>query len=163
MEKQNKLLNGKRVLIVDDEPDVLDTLEDLLPMCSVTKALTFEQAEGYLETETFDIAILDIMGVNGYELLALARERQVISVMLTARALKPEDVKKSYIEGASFYIPKEEMLHVDSFLEDVLEELEIGKDPWNRWVERMAGFCEKTFGSKWQQKDPGFWEKFPFY
>ena len=39
MEKQNKLLNGKRVLIVDDEPDVLDTLEDLLPMCSVTKAL----------------------------------------------------------------------------------------------------------------------------
>lgn len=163
MEKQNKLLNGKRVLIVDDEPDVLDTLEDLLPMCSVTKALTFEQAKGYMETEAFDIAILDIMGVNGYELLALARERQVISVMLTARALTPEAVKKSYIEGASFYIPKEEMLHVDSFLEDVLEELETGKDPWNRWVDRMAGFCEKTFGSKWQQKDPGFWEKFPFY
>jgi CheY-like chemotaxis protein len=163
MEKQIKLLNGKRVLIVDDEPDVLDTLEDLLPMCSVTKALTFEQAEGYLQKEAFDIAILDIMGVNGYELLALARQRQVISVMLTARALTPEDVKKSYIEGASFYIPKEEMLHIDSFLEDVLEELEMGKDPWNRWVDRMAGFCENTFGSKWQQKDPGFWEKFPFY
>jgi hypothetical protein len=72
-------------------------------------------------------------------------------------------VKKSYIEGASFYIPKEEMLHIDSFLEDVLEELETGNDPWNRWVDRMSGFCEKTFGSKWQHKDPGFWEKFPFY
>ncbi|MDP2862251.1 MAG: hypothetical protein Q8N95_05610 [Desulfobacterales bacterium] len=47
------------------------------------------------KTETFDIAILDIMGVNGYELLALARQHQVISVMLTARALSPEDVKKS--------------------------------------------------------------------
>ena len=163
MDKQNILLNKKRILIVDDEQDVLDTLEDLLPMCPVTKALTFEQARDHLQTETFDIAILDIMGVNGYELLALARQRQVISVMLTARALTPEDVKKSYTDGASFYIPKEEMQHIDSFLEDVLEALEKGKDPWDRWVERMAGFCEKTFGPKWQQKDPGFWDKFPFY
>ena len=28
-----KLLDGKKILIVDDEPDVLDTLEDLLSMC----------------------------------------------------------------------------------------------------------------------------------
>jgi hypothetical protein len=33
-----KLLEGKRVLLVDDEPDVLDTLEDLLPMCETIKA-----------------------------------------------------------------------------------------------------------------------------
>ena len=31
-------LEGKRLLIVDDEPDVLDSLEDLLSMCDVTKA-----------------------------------------------------------------------------------------------------------------------------
>jgi CheY-like chemotaxis protein len=37
MEK-DKLLEGKRILLVDDEPDVLDTLEDLLPMCITTKA-----------------------------------------------------------------------------------------------------------------------------
>jgi len=163
MEKQKKLLNGKRVLIVDDEPDVLETLEDLLPMCLLTKALTFEKARDYLQTESFDIAILDVMGVNGYELLALAHQRQVISVMLTARAVTPEDIKKSYTEGASFYIPKEEMAQIESFLEDVLEALEKSKDPWSRWVERMAGFCEKTFGPKWQQKDPEFWDKFPFY
>jgi len=29
------LLEGKKLLIVDDEPDVLDTLEELLPMCRV--------------------------------------------------------------------------------------------------------------------------------
>jgi hypoxanthine phosphoribosyltransferase len=28
-----ELLKGKRVLLVDDELDVFDTLEDLLPMC----------------------------------------------------------------------------------------------------------------------------------
>jgi DNA-binding NtrC family response regulator len=160
---QKKLLNGKRVLIVDDEPDVLDTLEDLLPMCQVTKASTFEQAKQFLETDWFDIAILDIMGVNGYELLALTQKKNVISVMLTARALSPEDVKKSYIEGASFYIPKEEMAQIDGYLEEVLDALAKGQNPWNRWIEKMAGFCEKTFGVRWQEKDPGFWDKFPFY
>jgi CheY-like chemotaxis protein len=34
MEKQN-LLAGKRILIVDDEPDVLETLADLLVECKV--------------------------------------------------------------------------------------------------------------------------------
>jgi DNA-binding NtrC family response regulator len=158
-----KRLIGKRVLIVDDEADVLDTLEDLLSMCEVVKALTFEDAKRCLDTERFDIAILDIMGVNGYELLALAQEKKIISVMLTARALTPEDVKKSFTEGASFYIPKEEMSQIDVFLEEVLEALEKGHNPWDRWMERMGGFCEKTFGARWQQKDPGFWDKFPFY
>jgi hypothetical protein len=32
------LLDGKRVLAVDDEQDVLDTLVDLLPMCELITA-----------------------------------------------------------------------------------------------------------------------------
>ena len=39
------LLKGKTVLIVDDERDVLETLEDLLSMCEVVKASTFEEAK----------------------------------------------------------------------------------------------------------------------
>ena len=35
------LLDGKRILIVDDEPDVLETLEDLLYICDVVKASNF--------------------------------------------------------------------------------------------------------------------------
>ena len=57
------------VLIVDDEPDILDSLEDLLTMCEVTKAGNFEDAKTCMERQTFDMAVLDIMGVSGYELL----------------------------------------------------------------------------------------------
>jgi len=41
----------KRILAVDDEPDVLDTLESLLPMCEVVKASSFDMAKELLETE----------------------------------------------------------------------------------------------------------------
>ena len=60
MERKN-LTEGKQILIVDDEPDVLDTLEDLLPACQVQKATSFEKAKALLESRYFDMAILDII------------------------------------------------------------------------------------------------------
>lgn len=38
---RKNLLDGRKVLIVDDEPDVLETLEELLPMCNLAKAYSF--------------------------------------------------------------------------------------------------------------------------
>ena len=62
------LLDGKKILAVDDEIDILEALEELLPLCDVKKAFTFEEAKKLLESRYFDIAILDIMGVDGYKL-----------------------------------------------------------------------------------------------
>ncbi len=157
------LLDGKRVLVVDDEPDVLDTLADLLPLCKVVKASNFEEASNYLETEYFDLAVLDIMGVEGYKLLEIANQRNVTAVMLTAHALSPENVVKSYKEGAASYLPKEEMVNIASFLNDVLDAQQKGKSTWSRWYDRLGGFFEKKFGAKWQEDEKDFWEKFPFY
>ena len=156
-------LEGKRILIVDDEPDVLDTLEDLLPMCDVTRASNFEAAKEYLQTKYFDIAILDIMGVEGYELLETATAKKITAAMLTAHALSPDNLIKSYKEGAASYLPKEEMVNIASFLNEILEAKEKGKNPWTRWYDRMGSFFEKRFGSDWKKTDKEFWEKFPFY
>ncbi len=70
------VLKGKRILIVDDEPDVIETLEDLLNTCSLVKAYTFEDARDLLDRESFDMAILDIMGVDGYKLLEIANDKK---------------------------------------------------------------------------------------
>lgn len=160
---EKELLEGKRILLVDDEPDVLDTLEDLLPMCKTMKASNFKAAQDLLETEYFDMAILDIMGVKGFNLLEIANQRKVIAVMLTAHALSPDTVVKSYKEGAAFYLPKEEMVNIASFLNDILEAKEQGKSTWARWYDRLGSFFEKKFGENWQKDDPEFWKKFPFY
>jgi DNA-binding NtrC family response regulator len=160
---EQQLLDGKKVLLVDDEPDVLDTLEDLLSMCDVVKASNFKSAKDYLEAGDLDIAILDIMGVEGYTLLDLATENNITAVMLTAHALSPENIVKSYREGAASYLPKEEMVNIASFLEDILQAQKQGKNPWTSWYGRMAGFFEKKFGPGWQKNEKDFWESFPFH
>ncbi len=157
------LLEGKRILIVDDEPDVLETLEELLSMCEVTKASSFEEAKRLLEYEYFEMAILDIMGVEGFELLEIARERDVIAVMLTAHALSPENIVRSYKEGAASYLPKEEMTNIATFLEEILEAKEKGKHFWWRWLDRWGDYFDKKFGAGWKDKDKEFWEKLRYY
>lgn len=145
------LLEGKRILIVDDEPDVLDTLEQLLHMCIVTKAATFEEAETLLEGYSYDMAVLDIMGVEGYRLLDIARKRKIVTVMLTAHALSVEDTEKSFDMGAASYIPKDQMAHIATYLNDVLEAEQKGKSFWWRWLERFSPYYEKKFGPEWEK------------
>ena len=145
-------LAGKHVLIVDDEPDVLEILKDLLSMCELQVASTFEEARDKLEMSYFDIAILDIMGVKGYDLLKLASEKDVVSVMVTANAMTPRDLERSYQEGAASFLPKEKMGDIETFLNDVLEARDKGKSLWWRWFDRLADYFEHKFGPDWQKK-----------
>ena len=154
-------LTHKRVLIVDDEPDVLETLEELLPMCDVVKASLFGEAKDLLETQYFDIAILDIMGVNGYKLLEIANKKKVMAVMLTAHALSPEDTVKSYKEGAAYYVPKEKLPNITTYLNDILGAREQGKSLWWRWLDRFEIYFNDKFGPDWKDKEKDFWRKFP--
>jgi len=85
------LLDGKKILAVDDEPDVLTVLKELLSMCYVVTASTFNEAKELLESQDFDMAILDIMGVDGYGLLDVAKQRHIPAVMLTAHAFTPDE------------------------------------------------------------------------
>jgi len=151
MSETNRL-EGKHILIVDDEPDVLEILKDFLSMCRLEVATSFEEARDKLETHYFDIAILDIMGVKGYDLLKLASEKDVISVMLTANAMTPQDLERSYQEGAASFLPKEKMGDIETFLNDVLEARDKGKSLWWRWFDRLADYFEHKFGPDWQKK-----------
>ncbi|RJR42983.1 MAG: response regulator [Desulfobacteraceae bacterium] len=164
MEKKDEsVLNGKRVLIADDEPDVLETLEELLSMCVVVKASSFEEARKQLETGSFDFAVLDIMGINGYKLLEIAADRNITAVMLTAHALTPEDTVRSFKEGAASYVPKDEINNITTYLADIVDAKKRGKSLWWRWMDRMEKYYDAKFGPDWKKSDKEFWDKFTFY
>ena len=116
-----EMLRGKRVLIVDDEPDILETLEELLDVCLIDKAPNFETAKKFLDKIPYDAAILDIMGVRGYDLLKLCREKHVPALMLTAHALSPDNLIKSIKGGALAYIPKDRITDIGTFLAEMLQ------------------------------------------
>ena len=154
-------LEGKRVLIVDDEPDVLEVLEESLKVCHVEVASSFEKAKELLETQNFDIAILDIMGVDGYRLLEIAVRKDIPAVMLTAHAFTPDNLVRSIKEGAASYLPKEEMPRIAEFLIDVLEARKKGISPWEPWAEKLpSSYFEKRFGAMWRASDKKFLDQF---
>lgn len=159
-EKTPDILEGKRVLIVDDEVDVLDVLTHLLDMCQVDRASTFEEAKDLLEKTPYDIAVLDIMGVRGYDLLKVADRRNIPAVMLTAHALTKADIIRSIQEGAAFFAPKDRIAEVASFLASVLEARQINANSWARWFESLGDFYDKRFGgTDWRDREREFWEE----
>ena len=158
--KPEKVIAGKYILIVDDEKDVLDIIVELLDMCKLDTASTFDDAKKLLEENEYDIAVLDIMGVDGYELLKIANSRNIPAVMLTAHALSSDHLKRSAEEGAAYYAPKDKINDIALFLADVFEALDEGKNPWIRMLERLDRFYDIKFhGTNWREQQKKYFEK----
>jgi DNA-binding NtrC family response regulator len=158
----NTYIEGKRILAVDDEPDILEAIEELLKTCIIEKATSFEKAKELLERNTYDAAILDIMGVRGYDLLAITTKKGIPTLMLTAHALSPDNLIKSVKEGALAYLPKDMLSDIDTFLNDVLEAHSRGDSTSSKWFDRLESFFDKKFGDYWKEKtkDPDFWKNY---
>jgi len=156
------ILNGKRILAVDDEPDILAVLEaevlDAAPNCLFEKATTYEEATKKLESQTYDVVILDIMGVRGFDLLDLAVRKKNHVAMLTAHAFTPEALKRSFEMKARAYLPKEKLGEIVPFLEDVLRYEYL--PGWNRLMKKLEGYFKAQWGEYWKKAEARFWEDF---
>ncbi|MEW6668653.1 MAG: response regulator [Thermodesulfobacteriota bacterium] len=156
----NRIILGKKVLIVDDEEDILAALIELLKPCKIDTASSFEEAKGLLERHEYDLAVLDIMGVRGFELLEIANRRHVPALMLTAHAMNEESLSKSMEEGAAYFVPKEKMAEIATYAADVLEAKEKDMNPWLRWFKRLGSTFDVAFtGPKWREQRKEFLKK----
>ena len=158
--QDDDVLKDKKILIVDDEPDILETLEELLDMCMIDTAPNFETARKFLDKYTYDLAILDIMGVQGYDLLKITSQKDIPALMLTAHALSPENLIESLKKGAQSYVPKDKISDISIFVKDILEAHRKGKKEHGKWFARLKPFFDRKFGSGWREKDKEFWQDF---
>ncbi len=136
---------------MDDEPDILTMLEaeikDSCPNCQIDKATTYEQGARLINTNTYDLLILDIMGVRGYELLDLGVKKKFRVVMLTAHDLNPKALKRSHDAGAHAYLPKDKLGEIVPFLEDTLQY--DFKSGWSRLLDKLDSFFAANFPKDW--------------
>ena len=154
------ILKGKRVLIVDDEPDILETLSEMLEMCFTDTAPNFETAQKFLSKNDYDVAIFDIMGVKGYDLLKLANKKGIPALMLTAHALSPDNLVRSIKGGARSYVPKDKISEITTFLAEILESRDKGIEKEGTWFARLKPFFDKKFGTAWREEHKEFWQDF---
>jgi len=146
------MLQGKSILIVDDEADVLQVLEDEIraacPDCTIDKATTYEKATELLRSKEYGVVVLDIMGVRGFDLLEMAVNRNFKVAMLTAHALTPEALKKSHDLGARAYLPKDKLGEIVPFLEDMLKhEYKTG---WAKLLNKLENYFDDRFEPGWR-------------
>jgi len=155
------LLDGKHILAVDDEEDILVSLReeitDACDQCTIDEATTFSQALKLIQSHNYDIVILDIMGVKGFDLLEAAVKKQLKVVMLTAHALSPEALKRSHSMGARAYLPKDKLGEIVPFLEDTLKyDFETG---WRRLLEKLSTFFNEVFSPEWEKETGLTWRQ----
>ena len=102
---------GYRVLVVDDEPDVLSFVKETLDangfVCDC--ASTSRQALGMLRNRSYNLLITDIRlpDGSGIEIIRIAREKHpyLVAIVITGFA-SIEGVKEAMDLGAMDYIPK---------------------------------------------------------
>ncbi|MBE9542852.1 MAG: response regulator, partial [Proteobacteria bacterium] len=145
------ILKDKAILVVDDEPDILDSIAEQLDMCRIYRAKDYEIALQLLAALKFDIVILDVMGVRGFELLKKSVSKGFPTVMLTAHAMTPEALKESIQLGAVSFLPKEMMAELDTYLTDVVTGSK--KVVWKNLLDKLGDYFERQFGADWKEKD----------
>lgn len=102
-----------KVLIVDDEPNILMSLDFLMRKegYDVLVARNGKEALESLESNEPDMVLLDIMmpDVDGYEICQFIRKQENLQnckVIFLSAKTKETDIQKGYEAGADFYLTK---------------------------------------------------------
>lgn len=104
---------AKRILLVDDEPNILVAIEFLLKQEGYTVQKAFDGQQAIEKVDSFrpDIVILDVMmpGFDGFEVARRIRNiegnEDTRIIFLTARGTQADKVK-GYSTGGEYYITK---------------------------------------------------------
>jgi len=104
--ERERPLSGRRVLVVDDDPGVRESVAEILrgELCDVVGVGDGECAVDELERATFDLVLSDVVmpGMDGYDLFQTTRARWpgTIVVLMTAFYYdKDHIIKRSRIDG----------------------------------------------------------------
>ncbi len=147
MSEKKSYFEGKKILAVDDEKDILEMIEEELEMADVDTALDYQTASEKIRQNQYDLAILDIMGVDGLTLLEKAVEKKIPAVMLTAHAMNYETLMHSIRKGSICFLPKEKLGELVRLLDMLLSAYDSGKSTWAILFDELGDYFDKKFGA----------------
>jgi DNA-binding response OmpR family regulator len=153
-------IKGKHILAVDDEWDIIETIQEILDEAKLDFAQDYKTASEKIRQKQYDLAILDIMGVNGIKLLEECIEHNIPAIMLTAHAMNPETLMQSIKKGAISYLSKEHLSELDSLIDELMEAQSKGIPAWKLLFEKLGSRFDRRFGQGWKDSHKDFWDDF---
>lgn len=139
-----KILKGKKILVFNQDQDIQASLTDLLQPCKLSSASTLTHAKKLFNNLQFDLAIIDIDKKGAFKLLDIVATSNFPVVILSEHPHSSEHATNAYEKGASYYVPKEKIIKIATYLSDVLEAVQKGESPWSTWLERMEGLTNRN-------------------
>lgn len=126
------MAQSAKVLVVDDEPNVLRSLVQYLTIEEFTVETASNGPEALEKVDSFnpELILLDVMmpGMDGFEVLDKVKEKpghaDTPVIMLTAKD-QSSDVLKGYQSGATSYLVKP--FNLDELVETINQTLERSK------------------------------------
>jgi DNA-binding NtrC family response regulator len=118
-------VSANRVLIVDDEPDVLKALGNYLERrgYEVHRASSGEVGLELHHRVRPDVTVLDVVmpGMSGLEVLGRLRERQAMVIMLTGHAEVEVAVQAMRLGAENFLLKPVDMEHLTAAIDKAVE------------------------------------------
>jgi len=147
-----------RVLVIDDNPDILTLMSDSLPEYRVLTAQSAEEGLKIIRDNAPDLIITDIMmpGVDGLELTKQIKQdrhmRNIPLVILSARN-STDDRVEGLQSGADAYIPKPFPF---SYLRAVVTRLLAGKSEMQEYYNTSSSAFRYMHGRLVDKEESGF-------
>jgi hypothetical protein len=97
------------------------------------------------------LVLLDIMGVDGFALLEICREKGFPAAMLTAHSLNVDSVNNAVQLGAVSFLPKQELTNLETHLAEIFGGLAEGRSHWKKLFDRLGSFFRERLGITWEE------------
>ncbi|MGO9117829.1 MAG: response regulator [Desulfomonilaceae bacterium] len=133
-----QILEGKRILVVNNEREVLKMMKEALAASEVITAGDVDEARSLIAKEFFNLAILDTVTSNGCDLLQDCQANKVPAAMLTPRKVEVTRVSEAMKRGARSFFPKDEIHRLPETVVDLLERLEKRKTHGTGFFRRLG-------------------------
>ncbi|GAB4476847.1 MAG: hypothetical protein Kow00124_19430 [Anaerolineae bacterium] len=105
--------SGSRILVIDDDPDLLILLEKMLRRIGLSPITADNGSSGLalLQEQAFDLLILDLMlpDIDGFDILRQLRadsHYDAMPVLILSALADPDNISKGLALGADGYLTK---------------------------------------------------------
>lgn len=144
-----------KILIIEDEPGIRETLQDLLELNGHTVLAASDGLRGVeLARQGADLILCDVglPGIDGYQVIAevqkLPQCREVPFIFLTARAER-EDQRRGMALGADDYITKP---FTERDIVDAIAARVRRQQPLRERIEQLLGERRTVIGANWSHE-----------